>query len=126
MENFSFLQDGDFPNGENFPDWHCGAMRKPSKSLLSPEMSRERVSLRLRALREALDISQSQFADAIGHDRSSYSKVESGKEGLSLRYAQIMCDLYGIGLDFIYRGDFRDLPDNLASKVRGAVFLQKP
>jgi transcriptional regulator with XRE-family HTH domain len=89
----------------------CSTM-KPSKleSLLSPEMHPERVGARLTALREALKMQKSQFADSVGIDRSALTRIEKGSEGLGISKAVIISDIYGFGLNYIYKGDLSDVP----------------
>lgn len=101
MEIFSLRADG-------------GAMRAPKlETLLSPEMSQDRVGKRVTALRETLRLQKSQFADSIGLDRSALSRIEQGKEGLGLAKAALIADQYRFGLNYIYRGDLNDVPVEL-------------
>jgi transcriptional regulator with XRE-family HTH domain len=91
--------------------WDCAPMKAPkAESLLSPEMSPDRVGPRVVALREALRLSKSQFADSIGLDRSALSRIERGIDGLGIAKAMAIADLYGFGLNYIYRGDLSDVP----------------
>lgn len=85
--------------------------------LLPPETQPPAVGKRLRAFREALCMSQAEFADAIGLDRSSMTRIEKGNAGLSIRTGMIVRRLYGVGLDFIYMGDLSDLPFDLRAAV---------
>lgn len=72
---------------------------------------------RLIAAREALGLSKAEFADNIGIDRSSYTKIEKGLKPLLPREAHRIWQLYGIDLNFIYLGQVGGLPANLSSKV---------
>ena len=75
------------------------------------------VAPRLRAAREALGMSKAEFADRIGIDRSSYTKIEKGQKPLLPKDAQRIFQLYGIDMNFIYLGQVGGLPSRLSSKV---------
>ena len=75
------------------------------------------VAPRLAAARMALGLSKAAFADSIGVDRSSYTKIEKGQKPLLPRDAQRIYQLYGIDMNFIYLGQVGGLPSNLSSKV---------
>ena len=72
---------------------------------------------RLIAAREALGLSKAEFADIIGIDRSSYTKIEKGLKPLLPREAHRIWQLYGIDLNYIYLGQVGGLPVSLSSKV---------
>lgn len=94
------------------------AMKKPrSEALLSPEMNPERVGQRVTALRETLRLSKAQFADSVGLDRSALTRIENGTEGLGLVKANTIADLYGFGLNYIYRGDLADVPADMRPQL---------
>ncbi|MDF2234847.1 helix-turn-helix transcriptional regulator [Albimonas sp. CAU 1670] len=75
------------------------------------------VAERLVALREALGMKSAHFADVIGVDRSSYSKIESGKKPLLPPVALKIWKLFGVDMNFIYLGQIRGLPESLSSTV---------
>lgn len=75
------------------------------------------VAVRLQRLREALNLSKSEIADAIGIDRSSYIKIEAGQKALKPEWACRLWDLYQVSCDFLYRGALGSMPDEL----RGAL-----
>ena len=54
---------------------------------------------RLTAAREALGLSKAEFADIIGIDRSSYTKIEKGLKPLLPRQAHRIWQLYGIDMN---------------------------
>jgi transcriptional regulator with XRE-family HTH domain len=62
------------------------------------------VGQRLAWAREVVGVTQQQVADMIVVDQSAYSKWENGSRlaapGAMVRF----CDLFGVSLDFIYRG----------------------
>ncbi len=86
-------------------------------AVLSAEMHPDRVGERLTAMRMSLSKSKSEFADSIELDRSSLTKIEAGTKGLDIAAAARLADLYGFGLDFIYRGVATDVPDDLRIRV---------
>jgi len=84
---------------------------KPSTA--DPEM----VTPRLVALREALNLSKGQFADAIGIDRSSYSKIEKSNKPILPPTAERIFSLYGVDMNYIYLGRVDTLPAHLSAKI---------
>lgn len=98
-------------------DCHVSSMPKVLSLLIPNEARPERVGPRITALRDALGLSKAQFADSIELNRSTQTKVEAGKEGLDISKAISISTVYGVGLDFIYRGELSDLPLELRQKV---------
>lgn len=97
---------------------HASAMKNHFQSaLLPPEMHPDRVGIRVTAAREALRLSKAEFADSIELDRSTLTKIEAGTRGLDIAVGAKIAHLYGIGLDYIYRGVLTDVPENLRSTV---------
>lgn len=84
------------------------------------EIHPSRVALRLIALREVLGLSKTDFANAIGVDKSSYTKIEAGNKPLTHYMAHRVCILYGCTMEFLYRGSMseRDLPESHAQAIR--------
>ena len=106
-------------------DPQCALMKKIAESLIERESRPERVGPRISALREALELSKASFADTIELDRSSLSKIEQGKAGLDIAVGERIAALFGVGLDFIYRGDLSDLPSNLKPEVMRLLVRQQ-
>jgi transcriptional regulator with XRE-family HTH domain len=75
------------------------------------------VALRLAAAREALGLSKAEFADMIGLDRSSYTKIEKGLKPILPPTAAVIWRLYHIDLNYIYLGEVGGLPSNLSNRV---------
>lgn len=75
------------------------------------------VTPRLIALREALGLSSGDFADSIGIDRSSYSKIEKAKKPILPPTANRIWKLYGVDMNYIYLGRIDTLPAHLSSKI---------
>lgn len=79
------------------------------------------IAKRLRMLRGALELSQDKLAKAVGAASLSatWSPYETGKDRISLDNALALCRLYGVTLDWLYRGQWHaGLPFDLAEKIR--------
>ena len=87
-------------------------MKRVLEKLISRESRPTQVGPRVSALRETLGLSKAQFADSVGVDRSSLTKIERGEAGLDIAVGERIAVLYGYGLDFIYRGDLSDVPQD--------------
>lgn len=96
-------------------------MKKRVAEILFGEARPERVAPRLIALRETLSLSPSEFADSVGLDRSSLTKIEAGERGLPVGKAVAICNLYGVGLNYIYRGDLSDMRHDLRQRMMIAL-----
>lgn len=79
------------------------------------------VARRLRALREALGLNKADFADAIGIDRSSYTKIENGTKPLLPPTAYKIWRLYGVDMNYIYLGQVGGVPSNLSKELTTAL-----
>ena len=73
---------------------------------------------RLIEARIALGLSKSDFADSVGIDRSSYTKIEKGEKPLKADMGYEIAERWGVTMDFLYRGRLSDLPENLAQTLR--------
>lgn len=98
-----------------------GMKKMIAAAFLSLEMHPDRVGERVTALRMALHLSKAEFADAIGLDRSTLTKVEAGKKGLDIVVGARIAEMYGYGLDFIYRGTLTDVPEGQRSIVLSEI-----
>jgi transcriptional regulator with XRE-family HTH domain len=101
---------------------HGGAMKKMIEAaVLSAEMHPDRVGERVTAMRMALHLSKAEFADAISLDRSTLTKIEAGKKGLDIVVGARIAEIYGFGLDYIYRGTLTDVPETQRSIVLSEI-----
>lgn len=76
------------------------------------------VGRRIDALREAFEIAdQKAFADAIGVDESSYSKIKNGKKTLKTDMAFRASERFGVPMDYFYRGSFVGIDADLREKL---------
>lgn len=73
--------------------------------------------MRLEAIIDAVQVGRGELADIIGLDRSSMSKVLKGEKPFKPEFAYELCEKYGVTMDFIYRGQIRDLPPTLARSI---------
>lgn len=64
----------------------------------------EATAQRLSELRKNLGLGSGDFADAIGVDRSSYSKIEKGVKPLLPKVALKICERYGVDMNYLYLG----------------------
>lgn len=91
------------------------------------EIHPARVAQRLVALRAALDLGPSEFADCVAIDRSSYTKIEKGQKPLGQYMAHAIAVRHGVSMEYIYRGRVsdRDLPERHAQAIRSFLLGQK-
>jgi transcriptional regulator with XRE-family HTH domain len=98
-----------------------GMKKLVAAAFLSAEMHPDRVGERVTAMRMALHLSKAEFADAIGLDRSTLTKVEAGKKGLDVVLGAKIAEMYGYGMDYIYRGTLTDVPEGQRSIVLSEI-----
>ena len=75
------------------------------------------VTPRIIKVREALGFTKAEFADRIGIDRSSYTKIEKSEKPLLPRNAIRIWELWGVDMNYIYLGRVDGLPDRLSSAL---------
>ena len=97
----------------------CGLMapRMPPESPESPQA----VGKRLKALRDALDLSQDDIAASIGmaSGSASWSPYEKGKDMIPAHNALALCRRYGVTMDWLYRGLWHaGVPFDLGELIR--------
>lgn len=88
---------------------------------MSQKMTVAAIAHRLRATREALQLTPSQFADGAGIKRNTYSQWEAAKGRPQLDQAMALCAKYRLTLDWIYFGNTDGLPMNLAREIAYAA-----
>lgn len=91
----------------------------PGRSMPASSRANEIVKIgdRLRAFREALELSQSDLARAISVRANTYNQWENGKRLIDPLVASRLCDQFGVTMDWIYRGNMSSLPQHLAAKL---------
>lgn len=77
----------------------------------------EAVGERLRLSRQALGLSQVEFAQRAGIAANTYNQYERGKKLPSFVNANALCDAHGLTLDWLFRDD----PGNLSYKLASAI-----
>jgi DNA-binding XRE family transcriptional regulator len=76
------------------------------------------IGARLRRVREAnSDDSQKQWAERHGFSPTQYNNWEKGARRIPVDSAERLCDLYGLTLDFVYRGRLDGLSENARKAV---------
>lgn len=68
-------------------------------------MDHEEIGQRLRAIRLAFsDLNQREWAGKHGFSETQYNNWETGARRIPVENSEKLCDIYGLTLDFIYRG----------------------
>ena len=64
------------------------------------------IGVRLRAVREGFEpgLTQAEFAAKSGFNEDQYGSWERGSRRITVEAAERLCDIYGLTLDWIYRG----------------------
>ena len=75
------------------------------------------VSERIVQGRTALGRSQANVAKALGISAQRLSNYENGSRPLDIGLAIILCERFGLTLDYLYRGKVYGLPSELADKI---------
>ena len=68
---------------------------------------------RLSALRETTGMTKTDFAAVCGFNYTRYINWESGHRRMLPDDAEVLCNKFGVTLDFIYRGIEAQLPQSL-------------
>ena len=88
-----------------------------TQPLVNPQ-SPEEIGKRLKRLRKALGKTQAEMAELVGISKRAWGLIEKGARRINVGAALRLCDLYGLSLDWIYRGNIAQLPLNLIEKMR--------
>lgn len=75
------------------------------------------IAHRLRAVRTALQLRPIDVVRALGLQKNQYSQWESGRHPPNIQDMIRFSERYGVPLDWIYRGDPRGLPFEIADEV---------
>lgn len=76
------------------------------------------IGARLAALREALSqLTQKEWAVKHGFNTTQYNNWETGARRIPVENAEKLADVYGVTLDFIYRGRRDGLPETLRNSL---------
>ena len=80
-------------------------------SKMYTEKEKMELSLRLRQVREAANLSQEEFAEILGISASAYKKVERGENHVSLSSLKNLHKAMNVSTDYILYGDKENLDD---------------
>jgi transcriptional regulator with XRE-family HTH domain len=83
-----------------------------------PEAAPIRIGQRLRWTREALRLRQVDWCRGLETSQQTWNNFERGYSRISIKEALKVCDVTGVSLDWIFRGDPRLLPYELAQEIR--------
>jgi transcriptional regulator with XRE-family HTH domain len=75
------------------------------------------LALRLLRTRTALGLSQAEFCRQIGVKKNVYNPFERGRRQITVEVATMICERFGLSLDWIYRGDVSRLPAELFQRL---------
>lgn len=85
----------------------------------TPEEARADIGKRLRWSREALGISAAELSRLFGYRDNTLSQWETGRNPPNPTKLVLFCDVYGISLDWLYRGSLAGpLPDDFRQEMR--------
>lgn len=96
------------------------AQEKLLSNHLLMQMRPERIGRRLRVLREALGLKPSEISDALGIERTYWSRFENGKRPLTEITAALLVERFDVTMDYLILGKWEKLPMDLATKMRAA------
>jgi DNA-binding XRE family transcriptional regulator len=71
------------------------------------------IGKRIERARRALRLTQEQFARGIHKSQGACAGWETGLRPPGMKIANALCDVYGLTLDYIYRGDTSAIPQTL-------------
>lgn len=76
------------------------------------------IGQRLEAVRKAEStLNQREWAEKHGFGVTQYNNWEKGVRRINVDEAEKLCALYGLSLDFIYRGRLSGLPENIKNAL---------
>lgn len=94
---------------------------KPAKKECATMMEDKKypeIAARLGQLRRAFsDLPRTAWADLHGFNRPQYTHWENGTRRIPIENAEIICDRYGLSLDFIYRGKLDGCSDSAIRRL---------
>lgn len=85
-----------------------------------PEQLSEYFGERLAAIREALDLKQSDIGDKLGCSNGAYSLYERNKRQPTLSVLLNLCSVFGVSLDYLF-GCLSPSPDLFAERLQTAL-----
>ena len=85
---------------------------------LMQEMRPERIGHRMKIIRMAHGMSPAEISDALGIERTYWSRCEGGKRGIPDALSALLVDRFGVTLDFLLLNRWDKLPFDTAEKMR--------
>jgi transcriptional regulator with XRE-family HTH domain len=76
---------------------------------------------RLRAMREALQLNQTELCAIAGFATNTYNQWERGHGRPDLDNALRLCEKFPVTMDWIYRGDAEHLPHGIAQRIQARL-----
>lgn len=89
------------------------------------EKSMVAIGRRLKMTREALGLSQAEFASRAGLSKNAYNMYEKGKQRPSIESAIALVETYRITLDWIYLGDNSALRHDMVETMKKMAALRQ-
>lgn len=81
-------------------------------------LNKTEIGDRLRLVREALGMSQVDFAARAGIAANTYNQIERGVRLPSVESSIALCEAHDLTLDWIFRGDVSGLKVRLADSIK--------
>lgn len=97
-----------------------GIMRRMERTDLRSE-DMVNIAARLKALREALDLSQAEMCRRIGATPPQWNNWERATARIRVDVAIRLAQTFGVTLDWIYTGDARMMPHSLMERISARV-----
>lgn len=79
--------------------------------------SLEAIAERLKVIRKAHDLNQAEACARTGIATNTWNQWEKSVQRPELDKAMMICDIFNVSLDWIYRGDPRGIPHEIATLV---------
>ena len=84
------------------------------------------VNEKLKLIRQALKMSQSQFAEELGLQQGSYSGIESGRKGSVTKQTEIILNLkFNVNIDFLYNKSTEIFINNTRESSHEEISIDK-
>lgn len=100
----------------------CMNSEKKIEDSLPPEILMEmrpnRIGYRMSLFRRALGMEKSEIADALGVERTYWSRTENGTRALSKSFCAAIVSRFDVTADFLIYGNWSGLPVRLAEEMR--------
>lgn len=113
MEETSIVQERSIFDWKKYPSCHDVPMLEQSSPIHPTN-----VAERLKLIRAAFGLRKSEFADLVGVDRSSYTKIENGAKPFKPEWAFEAWSKWGVPMEYTYRGSLDNIPDKLEIAIR--------